>query len=87
MQPVVPFLTWVMEHVDRDAHSVMKNRNLVAKNAFVSGESKNNCWMRSKQFKRSEDFASVVHITTRRHYLHGTFFFPYMCPFARPSHL
>ena len=62
MQPVVPFLSWVMEHVDSGAKSVMKKRNLVAKNAFVNGEIKSNCWMRSKQFKRSEDSASVVHL-------------------------
>lgn len=62
MQPVVPFLSWVMEHVDSGAKSVMKKRNLVAKNAFVNGEIKNNCWMRSKQFKRSEDAASIVHL-------------------------
>ncbi|XP_063872411.1 uncharacterized protein LOC135106913 isoform X4 [Scylla paramamosain] len=61
MQPVVPFLSWVMEHVDSGAKLVMKKRNLVAKNAFVNGEIKNNCWMRSKQFKRSEDSASIVH--------------------------
>ncbi|XP_042207150.1 uncharacterized protein LOC121855991 isoform X1 [Homarus americanus] len=52
MRPVEPFLSWVVQHVDREARSVGQDEDLPVKNAFVNEENKNLCMRRTKHFRR-----------------------------------